>query len=321
MGTQPDNFDDDWQGLEPEPPGSGQPRAIILAAVVVALAVVGICLVSVVVLVGQFRQRTTAGVQLATITPIAVTTAETPLPEATAVVIAPAATNTLPAPIGAVAGAVAGAVSAVRLPAPPTLDGDLAEWAGVAAVQSSFLVYRANSWDGSADLQATWQLGWDNTNLYLGVAVSDDRHVQTQTGNQIFRGDSLDIQFDTERIADFGTGLSPDDYQITLSPGDFAGLPPSAFRFQGTGDGRILDAPGGNRVTLTALQTTTGYNLEAAIPWSDLGLVPEAGLTIGLALNASDDDTPGTAVQEVMMSNMPGRTLTNPTTWGTLTLQ
>jgi hypothetical protein len=74
-------------------------------------------------------------------------------------------------------------------------------------------------------------------------------------------------------------------------------------------------------VTVAAQQTDKGYNLEAAIPWSDLELTPAAGAVIGLALNANDNDTPGTAVQEVMMSHVAGRTLTNPTTWGTLTLQ
>jgi hypothetical protein len=129
------------------------------------------------------------------------------------------------------------------------------------------------------------------------------------------------MQFDTERNADFGPGLSPDDYQITLSPGNFADLPPSAFRFQGTENGRILDAPGRHQVSVAAQETSEGYTLEAAIPWTDLNLTPRPGLVIGLALNANDNDVPGTAVQEVMMSHVAGRTLTDPTSWGTLTLE
>jgi hypothetical protein len=42
---------------------------------------------------------------------------------------------------------------------------------------------------------------------------------------------------------------------------------------------------------------------------------------MGVALNANDDDVPGTAVQEVMMSHVSTRTLRNPTGWGTLTLK
>jgi hypothetical protein len=212
-------------------------------------------------------------------------------------------------------------VEAVQLAAPPTIDGSLAEWSGITTYSSAFRVFNAQSWDGTDDLTAVWRLAWDATNLYIGVEVTDNQHVQIQTGNQIFRGDSLDMQFDTNRNGDFGAGLSPDDFQITFSPGDFATLPPSAFRFQGRDTGAILDAPGGHHVTLQALQTSTGYTLEAAIPWSDLALTPQAGLVIGIALNASDNDTPGTAVQEVMMSHVSTRTLTDPRGWGTLTLK
>jgi hypothetical protein len=64
--------------------------------------------------------------------------------------------------------------------------------------------------------------------------------------------------------------------------------------------------------------TAVGYNVEEAIPWSDLNLAPVEGLILGLALNANDNDTPGTAVQEVMKSHIASRTLTDPSGWGTL---
>ena len=233
-----------------------------------------------------------------------------PLPPPTHYLLQPAAV-----PLGG------GAVEANTLAAPPTIDGNLAEWSGVATVTSANRVYSVAGWDGSADLTAVWQLAWDNNNLYVAVTVTDDIHVQTASGNQIFRGDSVDMQFDTLRDADYGNDLSPDDFQITLSPGDFAGSGPTAFRYQGTASGAILDAPGGNNVTVAAQQSGTGYTLEAAIPWTNLNLTPSEGLIIGLALNANDNDSVGTAVQEVMVSNMPNRTLTNPTTWGTLTLK
>ena len=207
------------------------------------------------------------------------------------------------------------------LPTTPVIDGLLDEWGSVPAIQSSFIVYQVTGWDGSDDLNAVWRLAWDANNLLIAVEVTDDVHVQTQSGNQLFRGDSVDMQFDTNRPGDFGDGLSPDDFQSTLSPGDFAALPPSAARFQGTINGQILDAPTGHHLTMQARQVGQGYTIEAAIPWSDLNLVPAGGLVIGLALNANDNDSPGTAVQEVMKSHVITRTLTDPTGWGTLTLR
>ena len=64
-----------------------------------------------------------------------------------------------------------------------------------------------------------------------------------------------------------------------------------------------------------------GYMLEAVIPWQDLDISPTPGLVLGLALNANDNDTPGTAVQEVMKSHVATRAFQDPTSWGTLTLR
>lgn len=224
----------------------------------------------------------------------------------------PAPTETAPAP-------AAGGVTAFFATAPPAIDGDLAEYAGAPAVTSAFRVHSAGSWDGSSDLEATWRLLWDEQNLYVGVTVIDDVHVQNQTGNQIFRGDSLDMQIDTAPGAN-AAQVNPETYQIIFSPGDFGGLGESAFRFQGTDGGRIVDAPG-HQIEVEARQTADGYTLEAVIPWSNLDVSPAEGLRLGLALNANDNDQPGEAIQEVMMSHVSTRTLTNPRSWGTLTLE
>ncbi len=131
----------------------------------------------------------------------------------------------------------------------------------------------------------------------------------------------MELQIDADRLGDYGPTISPDDYQISLSPGDFAGLMPSAFRFQGTSAGAMLDATAPHSIAVSATPNGAGYVLEAAIPWRDLGLTPAAGLVIGLAVNVNDNDRPGTAAQEMMKSSAPNRRFADPTTWGTLTLQ
>lgn len=326
MSYRRNDFGDTWTDLVPEQPPDRSRWLTWLAIVGGILVIICICAASGYLLVTEV---------LATPEPVAspliptlpvVTTEEesnefgqsTPTMSPTEEpALAPTATTvaaaTPPAPVGS--------VEAMQVTAPPVIDGSLTDWPGSPITSSQFRVHNADSWDGSDDLQARWQLAWDGNNLYVGVEVTDDVHVQTQSGNQIYRGDSVDIQFDTNRLGDFGDGLSPDDIQITLSPGDFASLSESAFRFQGTESGQIIDAPGGHHVTLEALQTGDGYTLEAAIPWSDLALSPSPGLIIGLALNANDNDTPGSAVQEVMMSHVASRTLTDPTGWGTLVLR
>lgn len=336
MNYRQDNQDDTWAGLIPEQPEEGLSTGVWLVIAGGVFILLCLCVGGGFLLYNEFvaapteepppvvptiAGEETPGDSPATVTDVPPTTE----PDATASATPTTAANpTVTLPAGSVTVTTpptSSNVEAVRLAAPPTIDGNLSEWGETPTYPSAFRVFNAQSWDGTEDLTAVWRLAWDNTNLYIGVEVTDDTHVQSQTGNQLFRGDSVDMQFDTDRGGDLGDGLSPDDFQITFSPGNFGSLPPSAFRFQGTENGRILDAPGGNNVTVDASQTAAGYILEAAIPWSDLNLTPSEGLVIGIALNASDNDSPGTAVQEVMMSHVSTRTLTDPRGWGTLTLR
>jgi hypothetical protein len=282
------------------------------------LVLVGVCIVGAVLLVQQFLARTAVNSPVIDVPTSPVQVEVTPVVEP-GLELAPTVTPRGSAeepPVGN------GNVNVVRVSEPLKIDGDLADWPQVEIVQSAFRVYSAEGWDGTADLTAVWHLAWDSDNLYLAVEVTDDIHVQTQTGNQIFRGDSVDVQLDTERAADYAPRLSPDDFQFTLSPGNFGDLPPSAFLFRGTSENQILDAPGQNRIVVAARQVGEGYVLETAVPWRDLAInTPQAGLVMGAALNANDNDTVGTAVQEVMMSHVATRTLRDPTGWGTLTLK
>lgn len=313
------NLDDDWNELEPMQPRTGSPMMLYLGIGIAALFGLIVCVVAGYFVWSQFRERTAVDDGPAIVLPTTAVEDTPNEPPNEPPAIAP--TSTLPAT--AVSPQILpgdGAVEASFTAAPPIIDGSVGDWPGTIAASSTYRVYSVAGWDGSDDVTAVWQLTWDNNHLYVAVTVTDDIHVQTASGNLLFRGDSVDMQFDTARAPNLSDRLSPDNYQITLSPGDFAGNPPAAFRYQGTASGAILDAPGGHNVTVAAQKTSTGYTLEAAIPWADLNLTPAAGLTIGLSLNANDNDTPGTAVQEVMMSHMPNRTLTNPSTWGTLTL-
>ncbi len=311
MGKQQHNFEDEWG----EPEEEKTNWALWAGVGALVLFLIGLCLVGGFFLVQQFQQRTAP--QPTLVVPTSVVATEIIVP--TDIPLAPTATLQEAVQATAVPPAI-GNVDAHQLPSLPAIDGNLSEWAGVPTTESAFRVFTYSGWDGTDDVTAVWQLAWDATNLYIAVQVTDDIHVQTQTGNQIFRGDSVDMQLDVDRNGDLGEGVSSDDFQIIFSPGDFAGLPPSAFRFQGTSSGQIADATG-HGITLAAQPTSLGYNLEAAIPWVDLNRSPSAGLVIGLALNVNDNDGAGTAVQEMMKSHVSTRQYANPASWGTLTLR
>lgn len=318
--TKPD-WDQAWQGMEPEQPRPR--RAIYVMALAAAIfLLLGACTIGYFIL----QQRTTSepglilpGEETATPTGMETTTAATDISSGNPSI---APTVTLPAEFAAPPQAST-ALDAVALRAttPIIIDGNAAEWVGLPVFSSPHIVFTGDSWDGSDDLAASWQMAWDDTALYLMVNVADDIHAQNQLGNQTFRGDSIELQIDADRAGDFGPSLSPDDFQIALSPGDFNNVPPSAFRFQGTSGGSMLDAPGPHSIMVAATPSETGYLLEAAIPWRDLNISPSAGLVIGLAVNVNDNDRPGTAVQELMKSSAPDRRFGDPTSWGTLTLE
>ena len=234
-----------------------------------------------------------------TIAPTAARPTEAPSPTA----VPPTAAPVIPA---------GGQVAAARIAA-PRIDGDLSEWAGQPTYDSPFLVYWDDGWDNTNDGAVHWHLGWDDANLYLAAHVADDRHVQTQTGNQIYRGDSLEIQIDTDGGASIV--VSPREFQINLSPGDFVTLAPSANLSQGMDSGGMFDAPGGHRIAVAAQLTADGYTVEAAVPWSDLFMTPSTNRPMAIALNLDDNDRAGQAVQEAMYSNSPNRMYLDPSTW------
>lgn len=210
-------------------------------------------------------------------------------------------------------------IVARRWETPPNLDGDLGEWPDLPG-RADQIVYRSENWTGAADLSARFALGWDDTRLFVAADVTDDVFVQTQRGEALFRGDSLELLVDTALDADFGSAqLSGDDYQLGLSPGTSAGDAPESFLWFPPERDR---APVGDyTIVVAARRAEAGYTLEAAIPWLAFRYAaPPAGWRAGFVLALSDNDTPDTAEQQSMVASVPGRRLTDPTTWGTLEL-
>ncbi len=324
------NWDDEWVGLEPEQPQSGR-CGCWLGAMVLLVALFATCLGTAYFAWQQLNLPIDPGAVLSppTVPPLAslppIDGGAVSTPELSLATQPPlAATVTLPSASAPEDETRPGedkeAGEALRLVTTPSIDGSLNEWADVPDYESLYRVYNAEGWDGTDDVRAIWRLGWDQSNLYVAVQVRDDIHVQTQRGNTIFKGDGISLQLDTQLEADYGPRLSPDDYQINLSPGDFAGNPAGAYLFRGDSSGNLVDM-NGHRTQIAALPTGDGYTVEAAIPWSDLGTSPQAGLRLGIALNVNDNDTPGTAVQEVMKSHVETRLFSDPSSWGVVVLR
>lgn len=207
-----------------------------------------------------------------------------------------------------------GFVDAARAVAPPVIDGSPEDW-DQPAQPITAVVYGGDAHAGGYDLSAEAMLGWDEANLYLFVQVMDERYVQAAAGNQIYRGDSVEILLDADLAGDFdGTSNDEDDYHLGLSLGDEL-IRPTNYRWQP--DDIQGSMPG---IVLAGRLTAGGWDMEGTIPWSVFGIQPVEGAVYGMAFSISDNDAAGEMLQESMISTAPNRTLFNPTTWGNLRL-
>lgn len=202
------------------------------------------------------------------------------------------------------------------LSSPPTIDGDWSDW-GTLQYPARYVVFGLGNWMDKSDLEGSFRIGWDANNLYIAVKVNDDIYAQNATGQDIWKGDSIEILLDVDLYNDFySTSLSADDYQLGISPGkpDTNGPKEAVLWFPSSISG---SRP---QVTIAAIGGSGTYRVEAAIPWSVFGVTPYANRHFGFALSISDNDNISQNGQDSMVSCISTRKLTNPTTWGELVL-
>ncbi len=201
-----------------------------------------------------------------------------------------------------------------------TVDANPGEWPQQTPFDSEFITYQTSTWNGSDDVEARWMSQWDANFLYFWVQVSDDAHVQVNADESIWRGDSLEIEIDTDIAGDEADiNSNNDDFQIIVSPGDFGSVPVVVTRYRGQALGSNANAFG-HQIAAQSRRTGAGYDIEIAIPWSELDMTPNSGTTIGLALTVNDIDAIGSRDPEMSKSNVPYRAWRRPDTWGRLTL-
>lgn len=206
----------------------------------------------------------------------------------------------------------------------PNIDGELSDWAGAAPGPFSALDItdrKGPEWQGPDDLSAQFYFTWDDANFYIAAVVTDDVHVQFEgtRGEKLYLGDDLEFWFDTDLAGDFASARAEsrgDDFQLGLSPGNFAELGPEAFFWNpDKNDERNKSV----RVAAQPRQNNNGYTLEAAVPWTAFGeFRPQPGQAIGFAASAGDNDRPGVAIQELMISTTPKLRYREPFTFGNL---
>lgn len=207
-------------------------------------------------------------------------------------------------------------VTAPHLSTAPNLDSVWDEWT-TTKYPAKYVAYGASERINSDDLEGSFRLGWDKDYLYVAVKVLDDKYVQKATGAELYKGDSIEILLDTNLYGDLNSNtLSADDYQIGISAGKdgIDGIKEGYIWYPTSKSGGIS----GIKIGSSAGEGV--YRVEMAIPWSTFGITPASGQQYGFGISMSDNDNESKNEQQSMVSNLPNRSLTNPTTWTILTL-
>lgn len=216
-------------------------------------------------------------------------------------------------------------LQASSLVSPPVIDGSLDEWKDLPCYD----VNRADQvsygdpaqWSGPQDLSGRVCYAWDAANLYVAFQIKDDQLVQLNSGSSLWKGDHVELWFDTQLQLDFDSDAAgDDDFQVGISPGDFQQVKPDFYIFTPA----MSPASWKGQVEYAVVKTPDGYAGEVKLPAKVLkGLRLATDNTIGVSFEPSDTDTPGGSEQELMMSLAPKSSSQwgNPTNWNNLTLK
>ncbi|HZS40413.1 MAG TPA: sugar-binding protein [Polyangia bacterium] len=164
-----------------------------------------------------------------------------------------------------------------RAPAPIDVHGDPAAFSTGTAVTVS-----------AGDAQATFRLLWDETALYVAADVTDPllRVIGTGRDGELWNADGVELLIDP--LHDRSPAPDADDrHVIVTAAGDLLDA-----RGAGAGEDRSVTLGVDYAVTANGVvnggQPSQGYRVAMAIPWSALGVTPNAGRTLGLDLALND---------------------------------
>ena len=173
-----------------------------------------------------------------------------------------------------------------RAAAPVKVDGDLSEWSGRWKGEIA-LKTEGNTADEAVSLDVMW----DATSLYLAFKVKDNEVGNTEE-RSLWMGDCVEVflnvmdDFGLPKKGGAGVGLAtpkygPDDYQFLFGVNGK----------QISGSANPLHNPDGSQFTdlpFAVTRTDDGYQMEMAIPWSELQLKPVVGYTLGFSVAVDD---------------------------------
>ncbi|OIR15064.1 xyloglucanase Xgh74A precursor [mine drainage metagenome] len=154
----------------------------------------------------------------------------------------------------------------------PVIDGNDTD-----SVWSSAMSYNITNLAGTLPaghvFAANYKAAWDNNNLYVLVDVTDDVLLKYVTNP--WDGDGVELYVDADDSK--GTSYDSNDFQYEFPWNSTAFLETKHSATAG--------------VQFAQVNTTGGYRIEVAIPWTTLGVLPGSNNLVGLDVHVNNADT------------------------------
>jgi LmbE family N-acetylglucosaminyl deacetylase len=209
-----------------------------------------------------------------------------------------------------------------RLRTAPSLDGTDAGWSEVPVEKITPEQRVQGTVTDEADSSARFRLGYDRDTLYVDVEVKDEKVVSNIAPNDIrghWRSDSVEICFDPQAGSEDTLGC----FKVGIFPFDTTGRVRGA-RDADAHQGPVEETAPGTR--LVSKRTSDGYRIQAAIPFSEIGISPARGRRLGFNLIVYDGDkadaAPGENINESRIAWSPRSGVQGqPEDWGRIDLE
>jgi hypothetical protein len=160
-----------------------------------------------------------------------------------------------------------------------------------------------------AGLEASFKACWDDADLYLLVQITDPTPLENgASGERLWDGDGVEVFVGSEAV-DADGPLRASDHQLLL--GARRGHPQA----------HLLNAATQPEVKLAAIPAVdgSGYTLEAAVPWTALGVKPTDRTMLRFDLAIDDAAANGGRTRQLMW-NGGSRNSSDRSRWGRLQL-
>ncbi|MFC2061304.1 glucoamylase family protein [Elusimicrobiota bacterium] len=132
----------------------------------------------------------------------------------------------------------------------------------------------------STDLDAAFEFGWDEDNLYFVIDVTDNKVIGRRSKEEIYKDDCVELFISPlSEILNWG---SPEDFQIVFAPNSNRDIPVVYAFFQKMDPGDNID--------YKIEKKHNGYKIKAAIKWNFLGMIPQKDVLIGMSVAVHDID-------------------------------